>query len=174
MIGPCSIHDRDAALEYAGLLAIQRELYQDRLEIVMRTYFEKPRTVVGWKGLISDPALDGSYQVNRGIETARQLLLDINQLGLPTATEYLDVVVWRYIADLISWGRLVRERRKAKYTVKWRQRYLAQSDLKMVPTVMLPSLLMLFELLAIDIHFSHKINMGGWQFIRLRATLMVI
>lgn len=104
VIGPCSIHDRDAALEYAGLLAIQRELYQERLEIVMRTYFEKPRTVVGWRGLISDPALDGSYQVNRGIETARQLLLDINQLGLPTATEYLDVVVWRYIADLISWG----------------------------------------------------------------------
>ncbi|WP_097338963.1 3-deoxy-7-phosphoheptulonate synthase [Escherichia coli] len=104
VIGPCSIHDRDAAQEYAGLLAIQRELYKDRLEIVMRTYFEKPRTVVGWKGLISDPALDGSYQVNRGIETARQLLLDINQLGLPTATEYLDVLVWRYIADLISWG----------------------------------------------------------------------
>lgn len=104
VIGPCSIHDRDAALDYAGLLAIQRELYRDRLEIVMRTYFEKPRTVMGWKGLISDPTLDGSYQVNRGIEIARQMLLDINQLGLPTATEYLDVVVWRYIADLISWG----------------------------------------------------------------------
>ncbi|EPH1424386.1 3-deoxy-7-phosphoheptulonate synthase [Klebsiella aerogenes] len=104
VIGPCSIHDRSAALEYAGLLASQRELYQDRLEIVMRTYFEKPRTVVGWKGLISDPALDGSCQVSRGIEMARRLLLDINQLGLPTGTEYLDVVVGRYIADLISWG----------------------------------------------------------------------
>ncbi|WP_127960309.1 3-deoxy-7-phosphoheptulonate synthase [Serratia microhaemolytica] len=104
VIGPCSIHDRSAALDYAGLLASQRELYQDRLEIVMRTYFEKPRTVVGWKGLIYDPALDGSCQVSRGLEMARRLLLDINQLGLPTATEYLDVVVGRYIADLISWG----------------------------------------------------------------------
>lgn len=104
VIGPCSIHDKNAALDYAGLLATQRELYQERLEIVMRTYFEKPRTVVGWKGLISDPALDGSCQVSRGIEMARRLLLDINQLGLPTATEYLDVVVGRYIADLISWG----------------------------------------------------------------------
>jgi 3-deoxy-7-phosphoheptulonate synthase len=104
VIGPCSIHDRGATLDYARLLAAQRELYQDRLEIVMRTYFEKPRTVVGWKGFISDPALDGSCQVNRGLEMARKLLLDINQLGLPTATEYLDVVVGRYIADLISWG----------------------------------------------------------------------
>ncbi|MCR2273865.1 3-deoxy-7-phosphoheptulonate synthase, partial [Salmonella enterica] len=79
-----------------------RERYQDRLEIVMRTYFEKPRTVVGWKGLISDPALDGTFQVNRGIEMARRLLLEVNQLGLPTATEFLDMVVGQYIADLIS------------------------------------------------------------------------
>lgn len=104
VIGPCSIHDSDAALDYAGLLNMQRILYQDRLEIIMRTYFEKPRTVVGWKGLISDPTLDCSCKVNRGIEIARKLSLDINQLGLPTATEYLDVVVGAYIADLISWG----------------------------------------------------------------------
>ena len=104
MIGPCSIHDLDAAVDYAGRLNALRERYQDRLEIVMRTYFEKPRTVVGWKGLISDPALDGTFQVNRGIEMARRLLLEVNQLGLPTATEFLDMVVGQYIADLISWG----------------------------------------------------------------------
>lgn len=104
VIGPCSIHDLDAAVDYAGRLNQLRIRYQDRLEIVMRTYFEKPRTVVGWKGLISDPALDGSFQVNRGIEMARRLLLEVNQLGLPTATEFLDMVVGQYIADLISWG----------------------------------------------------------------------
>ncbi|RTF70342.1 3-deoxy-7-phosphoheptulonate synthase [Serratia marcescens] len=104
VIGPCSIHDLDAAVDYAGRLNALRERYQDRLEIVMRTYFEKPRTVVGWKGLISDPALDGTFQVNRGIEMARRLLLEVNQLGLPTATEFLDMVVGQYIADLISWG----------------------------------------------------------------------
>ncbi|WP_250547241.1 3-deoxy-7-phosphoheptulonate synthase, partial [Serratia marcescens] len=102
VIGPCSIHDLDAAVDYAGRLNALRERYQDRLEIVMRTYFEKPRTVVGWKGLISDPALDGTFQVNRGIEMARRLLLEVNQLGLPTATEFLDMVVGQYIADLIS------------------------------------------------------------------------
>ncbi|KMQ82204.1 phospho-2-dehydro-3-deoxyheptonate aldolase, partial [Lasius niger] len=100
VIGPCSIHDLDAAVDYAGRLNALRERYQDRLEIVMRTYFEKPRTVVGWKGLISDPALDDTFQVNRGIEMARRLLLEVNQLGLPTATEFLDMVVGQYIADL--------------------------------------------------------------------------
>lgn len=104
VIGPCSIHDLDAATDYAHRLYSQRQHYQDRLEIVMRTYFEKPRTVVGWKGLISDPDLDGTYQVNRGIEMARKLLLEVNQLGLPTATEFLDMVTGQYIADLISWG----------------------------------------------------------------------
>lgn len=104
VIGPCSIHDLDAATDYANRLNILRERYQDRLEIVMRTYFEKPRTVVGWKGLISDPNLDGSFQVNRGIAMARKLLLAVNQLGLPTATEFLDMVIGQYIADLISWG----------------------------------------------------------------------
>ncbi|CNJ83694.1 phospho-2-dehydro-3-deoxyheptonate aldolase [Yersinia mollaretii] len=104
VVGPCSIHDLDAAIDYATRLNVLRARYQDRLEIVMRTYFEKPRTVVGWKGLISDPALDGSCQVNLGIEMARRLLLAVNELGLPTATEFLDMVTGQYIADLISWG----------------------------------------------------------------------
>ncbi|HEF8772339.1 3-deoxy-7-phosphoheptulonate synthase [Providencia manganoxydans] len=104
IVGPCSIHDIDAALDYANRLNVLRERYQDRLEIVMRTYFEKPRTVVGWKGLISDPNLDNSCQVNTGIRLARKLLIDVNQLGLPTATEFLDMVTGQYIADLISWG----------------------------------------------------------------------
>jgi 3-deoxy-7-phosphoheptulonate synthase len=104
VVGPCSIHDLDAAIDYATRLNVLRERYQDRLEIVMRTYFEKPRTVVGWKGLISDPTLDGSCQVNLGIELARKLLLAVNELGLPTATEFLDMVTGQYIADLISWG----------------------------------------------------------------------
>lgn len=104
IIGPCSLHDPVAALDYAQRLVTLRERYQDRLEIVMRTYFEKPRTVVGWKGLISDPDLDGSFDVNRGISIARKLLIDINALGLPTATEFLDMVIGQFIADLISWG----------------------------------------------------------------------
>ena len=104
VIGPCSIHDVDAAIDYAQQLNALRVRYQDRLEIVMRTYFEKPRTVVGWKGMISDPHLDSSYQVNHGLQLARELLLKINQLGLPTATEFLDMVIGQYIADLISWG----------------------------------------------------------------------
>ncbi|WP_130834917.1 3-deoxy-7-phosphoheptulonate synthase [[Erwinia] mediterraneensis] len=104
IVGPCSLHDPQAALEYAQRLAVLRERYQDQLEIVMRAYFEKPRTVVGWKGLISDPDLDGSFDVNRGIGIARQLLLDINALGMPTATEFLDMVIGQFIADLISWG----------------------------------------------------------------------
>ncbi|MCC8378310.1 3-deoxy-7-phosphoheptulonate synthase [Xenorhabdus sp. PB30.3] len=104
IIGPCSIHDTDAALDYASRLQVLREKYQHSLEIVMRTYFEKPRTVVGWKGLISDPMLDGSCQVNKGISLARNLLININELGMPTATEFLDMVTGQYIADLISWG----------------------------------------------------------------------
>ncbi|MEY0471361.1 3-deoxy-7-phosphoheptulonate synthase [Providencia huaxiensis] len=104
IVGPCSIHDIDAAIEYAKKLNVLRERHQDRLEIVMRTYFEKPRTVVGWKGLISDPNLDNSCQVNTGIRLARRLLIEVNQLGLATATEFLDMVTGQYIADLISWG----------------------------------------------------------------------
>lgn len=104
VIGPCSIHDLDAAMEYARRLQGMRERYQPQLEIVMRTYFEKPRTVVGWKGLISDPDLNGSYRVNHGLELARSLLLQVNELGVPTATEFLDMVTGQFIADLISWG----------------------------------------------------------------------
>lgn len=104
IVGPCSIHDIDAAIEYAKKLNALREHHQDHLEIVMRTYFEKPRTVVGWKGLISDPNLDNSCQVNTGIRLARKLLIEVNQLGLATATEFLDMVTGQYIADLISWG----------------------------------------------------------------------
>jgi len=104
IIGPCSIHDLDAAMDYAKRLQVLRDKHQHRLEIVMRTYFEKPRTVVGWKGLISDPDLNGSYRVNHGIELARKLLLQVNELGVPTATEFLDMVTGQFIADLISWG----------------------------------------------------------------------
>ena len=91
-------------MDYAKRLQGLRDKYQHRLEIVMRTYFEKPRTVVGWKGLISDPDLNGSYRVNHGIELARKLLLQVNELGVPTATEFLDMVTGQFIADLISWG----------------------------------------------------------------------
>ncbi|MEZ7860810.1 MAG: 3-deoxy-7-phosphoheptulonate synthase [Aeromonadaceae bacterium] len=104
IIGPCSLHDPQAALRYAEQLAPLRAQYADSLCIVMRAYFEKPRTIVGWKGLINDPYLDGSYNVNAGLKLARQLLHDINVLGLPTATEFLDMVTGQYIADLISWG----------------------------------------------------------------------
>ncbi|KUI99442.1 3-deoxy-7-phosphoheptulonate synthase [Vibrio sp. MEBiC08052] len=102
--GPCSIHDPVAALDYAKRLNILRERYADNLLIVMRTYFEKPRTVVGWKGLITDPYLDGRYALEEGLSKAREVLLAINQLGLPTATEFLDMITGQYIADLISWG----------------------------------------------------------------------
>ncbi|MGP1939095.1 MAG: 3-deoxy-7-phosphoheptulonate synthase [Arsenophonus sp. ET-DL9-MAG3] len=104
IIGPCSVHDTQAALEYAKMLAKLHIKYKDYLEIVMRTYFEKPRTVIGWKGLISDPELNNSCQVNKGLRLARKLLTNINQLGLPTATEFLDMITGQYVADLISWG----------------------------------------------------------------------
>ena len=104
VIGPCSIHDPAAALEYARRLTVARAQYQDTLEIVMRVYFEKPRTTVGWKGLINDPYLDGSYRIDEGLRIARQLLIDINRLGVPAGSEFLDVISPQYIGDLISWG----------------------------------------------------------------------
>lgn len=104
IVGPCSVHDTEAAMDYAQRLNALQEQYQDQLFIVMRTYFEKPRTVIGWKGLISDPNLDGSYALEAGLHKARKLLLDINKLGLATATEFLDMITGQYIADLISWG----------------------------------------------------------------------
>ncbi|MCD8515321.1 MAG: 3-deoxy-7-phosphoheptulonate synthase [Burkholderiaceae bacterium] len=104
IIGPCSIHDPSAAMEYARRLKALRDQHQDTLEIVMRVYFEKPRTTVGWKGLINDPYLDGSFRIDEGLRIARQLLIEINRLGLPAGSEFLDVISPQYIADLISWG----------------------------------------------------------------------
>jgi 3-deoxy-7-phosphoheptulonate synthase len=104
IIGPCSIHDPAAAMEYARrLLALRSELGRDLL-IVMRVYFEKPRTTIGWKGLINDPDLDESFNINKGLRLARKLLLDLNQMGMPAATEYLDLITPQYVSDLISWG----------------------------------------------------------------------
>jgi len=104
VIGPCSIHDVSSAMEYAGRLVKERERLSDTLEIVMRVYFEKPRTTVGWKGLINDPDLDGSFNINRGLQVARRLLLDVNQLGLPAGCEFLDMITPQYIADVVAWG----------------------------------------------------------------------
>jgi 3-deoxy-7-phosphoheptulonate synthase len=104
VVGPCSIHDPEAALDYARRLAAERRRLAERLEIVMRVYFEKPRTTVGWKGLINDPDLDGSFNINKGLRLARELLLDINGMGLPAGVEYLDMITPQYIADLVAWG----------------------------------------------------------------------
>jgi 3-deoxy-7-phosphoheptulonate synthase len=104
VIGPCSIHDPAAALDYARRLKEVRIQYRDTLEIVMRVYFEKPRTTVGWKGLINDPYLDESFRIDEGLRIARQLLIEINRLGLPAGSEFLDVISPQYIGDLISWG----------------------------------------------------------------------
>ncbi|WP_151720129.1 3-deoxy-7-phosphoheptulonate synthase [Gemmobacter serpentinus] len=104
IIGPCSVHDPKAALDHATRLAEERRALSDRLEIVMRVYFEKPRTTVGWKGLINDPHLDGSDRIEDGLPMARKLLLDITRLGLPAATEFLDPILPQYFADLIAWG----------------------------------------------------------------------
>jgi 3-deoxy-7-phosphoheptulonate synthase len=101
--GPCSIHDTRAALEYAGRLKVFADRYASHLIVLMRSYFEKPRTSVGWKGLINDPDLDESYHINKGLRLARQLLLDVNDLGLPTASEFLDTQIPQHIADLTSW-----------------------------------------------------------------------
>jgi 3-deoxy-7-phosphoheptulonate synthase len=101
--GPCSIHDTTAALEYAGKLRVLAERYRDHLIVVMRSYFEKPRTSVGWKGLINDPDLDETFHINKGLRLARQLLLDVNNMGLPTASEYLDTQIPQHIADLTSY-----------------------------------------------------------------------
>ena len=104
VVGPCSIHDTNAALDYARRLQPVRAALLSELLILMRVYFEKPRTTVGWKGLINDPDLDGSFEINKGLHLARELLLSLNNMGIPAGTEYLDVVSPQYIADLISWG----------------------------------------------------------------------
>jgi 3-deoxy-7-phosphoheptulonate synthase len=104
VVGPCSIHDTKAALEYAERLKPLRDELAGELEIVMRVYFEKPRTISGWKGLVNDPGLDGSFRINDGLEMARRLLLDINQMGLPVGTEFLDTAVPQYLSDLMAWA----------------------------------------------------------------------
>ena len=104
VVGPCSIHDPSAAKEYAELLLNEKNELKDNLLIIMRVYFEKPRTTVGWKGLINDPDLDNSFNIDKGLSIARQLLRDINDMGMPAGTEFLDVITPQYIADLISWG----------------------------------------------------------------------
>lgn len=104
VVGPCSIHDVRAAVEYAGRLLELRGALEQDLVVVMRVYFEKPRTTVGWKGLINDPNLDGSFQINKGLRLARKLLWEVNALGVPCGTEYLDMISPQYYADLISWG----------------------------------------------------------------------
>ncbi|MDV8057510.1 MULTISPECIES: 3-deoxy-7-phosphoheptulonate synthase [unclassified Rhodococcus (in: high G+C Gram-positive bacteria)] len=104
VVGPCSVHDTDAALDYARRLAAKASELGDRLHIVMRVYFEKPRTTLGWKGLINDPHLDGSFDINAGLRVGRQLLLDISALGLPVGCEFLDPITPQYIADLVSYG----------------------------------------------------------------------
>ena len=104
VVGPCSVHDPAAAVEYAERLAALRERLADRLEIVMRVYFEKPRTTVGWKGLINDPGLDGSFDINKGLRLARNVLSAVNNLGLPAGTEFLDMTTPQYIADLVAWA----------------------------------------------------------------------
>jgi 3-deoxy-7-phosphoheptulonate synthase len=104
VMGPCSIHDPRAALEYARRLRHERDRLAADLEIFMRVYFEKPRTTVGWKGLINDPDLDGSFRINHGLRLARELLMEINELGLPSGCEYLDMITPQYIADFVAWG----------------------------------------------------------------------
>ena len=104
VVGPCSIHDHAQAMEYAHALKVQADALQDDLLIVMRVYFEKPRTTVGWKGYINDPHLDGSFAINEGLRMARQLLLDVLALGLPVGTEFLDLLSPQFISDLVSWG----------------------------------------------------------------------
>jgi 3-deoxy-7-phosphoheptulonate synthase len=104
IIGPCSVHDPKSAIEYAEKLKVVREQLKDDLEIVMRVYFEKPRTTVGWKGMINDPHLNETFDINEGLKRARKLLLDVNEMGLPAGTEFLDLISPQYVADLISWG----------------------------------------------------------------------
>ena len=119
IVGPCSIHDPKAAHEYAEkLAAVKREL-EDRLVIVMRVYFEKPRTTIGWKGLINDPDLDGRFNIRKGMWLARKVLTDVLSLGLPAATEWLDPITPQYICDAISWGAIARVTPNPKSTANW-------------------------------------------------------
>ncbi len=104
IVGPCSIHDTEAAMEYAERLNVLREKYSEKINIIMRVYFEKPRTTIGWRGLIVDPDIDGSYRIGEGLQKARNLLIRLNSIGMPAASEMLDPIVPQYLADLISWS----------------------------------------------------------------------
>ena len=134
IIGPCSIHDPEAALEYARKLLPLRKKYEKELLIVMRVYFEKPRTTVGWKGLINDPHLDGTFDINFGLRQARRLLLALNDMGMPASTEFLDMITPQYYADLISWAPSARAPPKAKCTASWPAAFPAPWALKTAPT----------------------------------------
>lgn len=133
VIGPCSIHDPAAAKEYASRLLPLREALKGELEIVMRVYFEKPRTTVGWKGLINDPHMDNSFRINDGLRIARKLLLDINDSGLPAAGEFLDMITPQYVADLMSWAPLGRVPPNPRFTVNLPPDSPARWALRMVP-----------------------------------------
>ena len=114
IVGPCSIHDTKAAIEYAGLMAEAARKYEKDLLLIMRVYFEKPRTTVGWKGLINDPFMDETYNINSGLRMARGLLVQLTEMGVPAATEFLDVITPQYISDLIVWGAI-----GARCTANW-------------------------------------------------------
>lgn len=133
VVGPCSIHDPKGALEYAARLRNLAERVQDRLVLVMRVYFEKPRTTLGWKGLINDPNLDGTFDIAAGLRLARRILLVINDMGLPAATEMLEPITPQYIADLITLASIGSGRRNRRRIAKWQAGYRCRSDTKTGP-----------------------------------------
>ena len=134
VVGPCSIHDHDQAIEYAEKLRAAANDLADDLRVVMRCYFEKPRTTVGWKGYINDPHLDGTFAINEGLRRARRLLLDVLALGLPVATEFLDLLSPQFVSDLVTWGRLARVRLKVKPIGSSPTAFPAQSASRTAPT----------------------------------------
>ena len=135
IVGPCSIHDSKAAHEYAAKLAAVKKELEDQLVIVMRVYFEKPRTTIGWKGLINDPDLDGQFNIRKGMWLARKVLADVLSLGLPAATEWLDPITPQYICDLISWGAIALATPKARCIASSRRACRCQSASRTPPTV---------------------------------------
>ena len=136
VVGPCSIHDSKAAFEYATRLRALADEVAQRIFIVMRVYFEKPRTTIGWKGLINDPDLDGSYHINKGLRTALTLLADIAELGLPAGTEFLDTTLGQFYTDLVSWGRSAHALRRARFTESSRRDFRCPWASRTVPTAM--------------------------------------
>ena len=172
--GPCSIHDPEAAIDYAQRLLKPLQKYNDKLLVVMRVYFEKPRTTVGWKGLINDPHLDNSFQINEGLRKARKLLLELANMGIPAATEYLDLFSPQYVADLISWGAI-----GARTTESQCHRELASGlscpvGFKMAP-VAIPKL-QLMQLVLRNIHITFYLSLKAaiQQFFKQVGILIVI